>query len=110
MGIIRLKEGVRVAGLSPEIVLALQVAFSIWLEYGDEDLIVTSCREGKHSADSKHYKGDAIDLRSKFLGNTGQRVRALQSCLGPDFDVLWERRDTPDEHIHIEWDEKEPRL
>ncbi|HWR51224.1 MAG TPA: hypothetical protein VN428_08965 [Bryobacteraceae bacterium] len=99
-----LKPGVRVAGLRPEILLGVVAAERVFEEAG-VDLVVTACVDGKHSAGSLHYAGQAVDLRTRDLAaearpKLGVRIR---ECLGEDYDVVLE----PD-HIHLEFQPKRP--
>lgn len=98
-----IKQGVRVLGLRPEIVLALLVAESTFLLHGS-DLVVTSAIEGTHSRASIHYTGGAVDLRRPLDPATAQAVaRDLKADLGDDFDVVLEV-----DHIHVEFQPKAP--
>ena len=96
----RLKPGVKVAGIAPEIVLAAVIAQSI---LGDVELVITSALDGKHSVHSRHYQGNAIDIRTRDLVPTArQEFRdKLADALGPDFDVVLES-----DHLHVELDPK----
>ena len=68
--------------------------------------IITSCRDGRHSTKSWHYKGRAVDLRTNDLPEaTTLRIElALREELDHEFDVLLEGLGTSNEHIHIEFD------
>jgi hypothetical protein len=115
----RLKAGVRLGLLQPQIVLALQVAEKIFDRYY-VDLVITSCNDGRHMEGSKHYTGCAVDLRTKHIdgehtlavfgvsgGEVKQKIlRQLKRALGMDFDILLEGLGTAHEHIHLEWDPK----
>ena len=93
----RLKYGVSVAGVRPEIVLAMQVAESVLRELGEE-LVVTSCLDGQHGRNSLHYVGLAFDLRTRDLKVDPSEVTArLREALGPQFDIVLEPT-----HIHVE--------
>lgn len=100
----KLKPGVRVHGLRPEVVIAMLAAESVALRHGQE-LVVTSGIDGSHSRGSEHYKGDAFDMRTWWWGAAEQRVVAndLADALGTDFDVILEGN-----HIHVEYDPKDP--
>jgi hypothetical protein len=68
-------------------------------------LVITSINDGVHSTNSRHYKNEAIDLRSKnFL--TREMKRKFRSefelYLGPKFRVLLENLGTENEHFHIQ--------
>jgi hypothetical protein len=96
---IRLKTGVRAAGIRPEIVLAIQIAEGIWQAQGCE-LVVTSLTEGHHSRTSLHYAGAAVDFRIWYLDAELAR-RELADALGDDYDVILEK-----DHIHCEFQPK----
>lgn len=98
----RIKAGVRVHGLRPEILLALMVAESVYRRR-EAELVLTCGIDGQHSRGSKHYIGNAIDLRLHNLPpGTWQEVREeIAGALGIDYDVVLE-----DDHIHIEFDPK----
>lgn len=106
---IRLKPGVRLAQLAPQIVLAIATAESIWSKHGGTTLVITSCNDGKHSERSFHYQGKAVDLRTKNLPDfaRGQAVQELREALGLEFDVLHEAVGQKNEHAHVEYDVKD---
>lgn len=96
---ISLKEGIRVTGLRPEILLAIQIADGVWAEQGS-DLVVTSCTEGHHKRTSLHYSGAAIDLRIWHV-DAQQAANELAERLGDEYDVVLES-----DHIHCEFQPK----
>lgn len=99
-----IKAGVRLSGMRPEILLAAVAAERVYEKAGFE-CVVTSCVDGKHMAGSLHYKGAAIDLRTKHVPHAlelKQIVGRIKECLGPDFDVVLEQ-----DHLHIEFDAKQ---
>ena len=102
-----LKPGVRLLGIRPELVVAIIVARDIWSKH-NAPFVITSCVDGTHTRASKHYTGCAVDLRTHGLTNPAGAVRDLQTALGLDFDVIHEGPGTPQEHIHLEWDPKDP--
>lgn len=95
----KLKDGVTVMGIRPELVLALFIADRIWAGLGQE-LVVTSVTDGKHSRTSLHYAGQAADLRVNYFDAPTRQKAAdrLKDALGLDYDVIIE----PD-HIHLEF-------
>ena len=98
-----LKDGVKIAGICPELLVAVVVAERVYEKAGF-DCTITSCTEGQHMAGSLHYKGAAIDLRTKNIPHPvelKQIVDRLKLCLGADFDVVVET-----DHLHIEFDPK----
>ncbi len=99
---IKIKPGVRLYGIRPEMVLAIQVAAHIYEGFVSE-MWVTSCIDGEHKQNSKHYTGSATDFRTSNLpADKISTVRdAVAVCLGPDYDVVLEV-----DHLHIEFDPK----
>ena len=102
----KIKPGVDVSKLSPQGLLILVVAQQL-----RPSVRVTSGNDGKHMPTSKHYVGDAVDLGSKEFDRDDNEefCRALRGNLGADFDVIYEKVGTPDEHIHVEYDRKAGR-
>lgn len=97
-----LKPGVQFWGIHSRIVAALPVLEQIYSKFG-QDLVITSARDGVHKPHSKHYSGEALDLRT-FNLTPLERPEAhfdIHTALGSDFDVVLET-----DHIHIELDPK----
>ena len=96
----KLKSGVKLGQIKPEIVAACLVIEPILKRHGQE-LIITSCRDGRHSKNSKHYLGYAIDIRIWDLQQHNE-VEAvailLQDALTDEYYVHVE----PD-HIHLQF-------
>jgi len=99
-----IKQGVRVTGIRPEIMLAVITANDACREAG-VDCVITSVIEGKHDIGSLHYAGAAIDIRTRNMSAEQQHtvVNLLSLSLGDDYDVVHES-----DHIHIEWQPKQP--
>lgn len=65
--------------------------------------IITSGSDGKHGVNSLHYKGLALDFRTRDLSPLEQQ-ELKQMCLqdlGKDYDVVLE-----EDHLHVEFDPK----
>lgn len=105
---LRIKPGVKLLGLRPEIEVALDVASSIFIQiFPDQDLWITSALDGVHSANSLHYRGLALDLRTKFLPSRLEKLKfasLMRDCLGSDYDVVLEDLLGKNEHLHVEYD------
>ncbi len=88
----------------PQVWDAIETATTVYLEFG-YNCVVTSLCDGKHSKNSKHYEGNAVDFRTRHLTDDDvMPIReALVARLGPDYDVILEAT-----HIHVEYDPKEP--
>lgn len=98
----KLKPGVKLTGLSPQMALAALIVRDC---YGGGECTITSANDGTHSALSFHYKGNALDFRTKdYAGNKQALVTKIKEALGPEFDVVLESLGKENEHIHVEWD------
>lgn len=78
----------------------------IFLNHGKLAIITSGSEKFKHSAKrSRHYSGDALDLRSKHLDNDKKMevLEELKEALGDDFVVLLEGLGKPYEHYHIHY-------
>ncbi len=100
----KIKPGVRILGIRPEILLALMIAESLFNKENVE-LVITAAIDGKHSRASLHYTGAAVDLRIRHLplGGAEKIYGDLISALGSDYDVVLEKS-----HIHVEFQPKVP--
>lgn len=98
--IVSIKQGVRVRGLSNEILLALLVAQSVYSET-EAAMTITSLTDGRHGIGSLHHTGDAVDLRLPMPATREQIVSQLRTALGASYDVILES-----DHIHVEYDPK----
>ncbi len=113
---LRFKQKVKLNGIKPEMAPVFTIASEAYKELYNADCWVTSVCDGKHSDDSKHYVGYALDLRIRNLIDLKKFRRAgfnspelvekarkladsMQNYLGDNFDVVLERT-----HIHIEYD------
>lgn len=89
--------------VSPAIWLAILEASVVWGIHGADSLVVTALRDGKHRPASRHFRGEAVDLRTHNL-KPDELLKAhelLKAALGPKFAVLLENWGTPNEHVHI---------
>lgn len=93
----KFKKGVSILGIKTEMLVALQVCEYVYEIY-DEELVVTSVCDGKHSATSRHYQGMAIDTRTRYFTDQQKLLVAkeITNRLGKDFLVLVETN-----HLHI---------
>lgn len=103
-------------GVDPEY---LHSALALALYIGDEcarangfEIIVTHLGDGKHGTNSLHPKGRAADIRTKgidrnSIANTLAQWKAKLGDNGALYDILWEAQGTDNEHIHIEYDNKQ---
>ena len=96
-----IKNSVDLRGLSPQMALAYTIACKC---YGQYDCVITSANDSKHGPNSLHYKGQALDLRTRHLNGQGLQsvYHKLKESLGEQFDVVLEAN-----HIHVEFDPKD---
>ena len=99
-----IKSGVDLRGLTPQMAIAYTIACQC---YGQYDCVITSASDGKHGPNSLHYKGQALDLRTRHLNGQGLQAvyLKLKESLGEQFDVVLES-----DHIHVEWDPKDKSI
>jgi hypothetical protein len=96
-----LKPGVDMNGVQPEILEACAKIHHLMEATGRFTL--TACLDGKHKEGSLHYKGFAVDIRSKHIPEEKKDsvLAAIKATLGRDYDVILEAT-----HIHLEYDPK----
>jgi len=89
--------------LSPHLVLAMWVADQTYRAHlVASECVITSVADGKHGTNSLHYKGRAIDLRTREIppGVRPALFAELRGRLRPiGFDVIDEG-----DHFHVEYD------
>lgn len=106
---IRFKESVLIqhaerGRLRPQAWHAIYESAAVWEDHGAAEHVITSCLDGQHMATSLHYKGLAVDLRTRTLPTeeaVEAAVSALRLRLGRAYDVVHEPT-----HIHVEYDPK----
>lgn len=100
------KPTVRFTGMSVYTLHAIWTAELKAREHGLE-FRITSCVDGKHSENSLHYRGDAVDGTLFPMPNRVKWetiVGELIECLGPEFDIVLETaHGGRPSHIHIEF-------
>lgn len=79
--------------------VALPIIFEIYRDF-DASPVVTSGVDGVHRPDSLHYRGHALDFRTRHVQPDDRMAltAALAAALGDEFDVVLEV-----DHIHIEF-------
>lgn len=103
---ISVKEGVNLYGVHPDL-LRMAHAFmdALWAVAGVR-CVITSAWDRDHSKNSYHDCGFAIDVRSKEVPTLDQKLDVLRRVRSqfprPEYDVLLEAIDAPNEHYHGE--------
>jgi hypothetical protein len=101
----KLKRGVKLNSLTPQIVIALMVAQEEYAKVGTE-MVITSANDSTHRAGSDHYFGRAVDLRTRNLYKVHDKhglAKSIHDNLGNRFVCIFEGEGTPNEHIHLAW-------
>lgn len=107
----RLKRGVKLTGLTPQMAIANQIVNGVFKEFGVE-CVITSANDGTHGANSLHSRDGlcrAFDYRTHYVTLNGFEVKLrdeVKERLGDEFDVVMEGIGTPNEHLHVEHDPK----
>ena len=99
-----IKEGAKIAGLNIAMRPVLMVCEVVFNEH-KVPFVITSGLEGTHSAESLHYYGYAIDVRTRNIPESGMllsivsRIRDVLALKSYRYQVVLEEN-----HIHIEYD------
>lgn len=104
----KLKLGVKLKDLSPQMVLAAVIINNIYQALDPKaSCTITSANDSKHMRKSLHYSGNALDFRTHdFKGDKSTLLKEALTNLGEDFDVVFEGVGTPQEHLHVEYQPK----
>ena len=62
----KIKSGIQLSGLKPEMIIAILIVEPILDKY-DQPLGITSATDSQHSKTSRHYIGYGLDLRSRNI-------------------------------------------
>lgn len=96
----KLKPGVNLLGVQWQLFEASIKIEPIFNSAGAE-LVITSGVDGKHMIESLHYKGLALDFRTRDLKDPQDILKAVKAMLGQEFDVVLEK-----DHLHVEFQPK----
>ena len=116
---IRIKPGVELDSVHGKMFFAIAMADRVWMQLGSEECWITAANEPGHETNPDprrrfHLLPDgtcqAVDFRihqfTPFNKTEGRRI--LASILGRDYDVLLEAPGEANEHIHVQYDPKQP--
>lgn len=95
------KSGVVMWDMHPAVTDALPTMDTVSVATIGREALITTARDGEHMKTSLHYKGRALDLRTKDVADAVlvHYRDNLAEALGDDWDVVLERT-----HIHVEFD------
>lgn len=97
----KVKDGVNLSNIHEKMWSAVDKIAKVYSNHGVE-CVITSGRDGTHSAHSLHYAGKALDIRTNNIGSSADMAKIFQetkSSLGEEFDVVLEK-----DHLHVEYD------
>jgi conjugal transfer mating pair stabilization protein TraG len=96
---VKIKAGVQMSGIKPEMTLALQIVEPILISYGQE-LVITSATDSQHSKKSRHYIGYGLDLRSRDIPEEAREgvAQEMSEALGSEYYVVFEVH-----HFHVQF-------
>lgn len=105
---LKIKPGVHLTGLRPEMTPVLINAVAAFVDCG-ADAVVTAAVDGSHSRGSLHYVGLALDFRMKHVGPSEKAsvAKTMTESLGLLYDVVWEDAGGVNEHLHVEYQPKQ---
>jgi hypothetical protein len=85
---------------------ALTAVQQVWYNNGLAAPTITSIEDGEHMPNSKHYTGEAFDIRLNDIAGAihSELAREVQAVAGDAYDVLHEYHGTERDHLHIEFD------
>ena len=98
-----LKKGVSISKCRAEILIAaITIIEPLYIEFGKPCVVTSGSEKKKHSVKrSGHYRGDALDFRTRFFKTDSEKhlfLEALAKKLGPDFVCVLEKT-----HLHVHW-------
>lgn len=106
MAALSCKTSVRFREFTPALVRLLRGVFAVAQSCADvAAVVITSANDSAHGEHSRHYKNEALDLRSKSFPSAEAKERfsaSLRAELGPAFTVLFEGAGTDNEHWHLQ--------
>lgn len=97
---IKIKEGVTPRNLY------IMAAIANVAQLMNIEVVITAGTDGRHKKNSKHYTGDALDIRSKNVFEKKRFLDLVSIRLGDGYQCFMESERTPNEHFHIEYDPK----
>lgn len=95
-----IKDGVSLVKLAQVMLDACLTMQEVFTKH-NVDFVITAGDDGNHMTGSLHYRGYAVDLRSRHLGLVQQALilSDIKLQLGNDFDCILEG-----DHVHVEYD------
>ena len=101
------KPGVKIEKVNARLLTGLgALAIIMGEETGADTIVITSMNDGVHKEGSFHYSGRAADIRSKTFAREAVQntVDRFKLAWDKDYDLIWESKGLPNEHLHLEYD------
>lgn len=98
---VEFKAGVSVVGIQKETITLIAILNCYFFLRVGKPLVITSCTDGNHMKNSKHYSGYAIDIRTRHLNaqEIEKFVIWFKNTNDKMYDIVVEK-----DHIHVEYD------
>ncbi|SRR5581483_9448849 len=100
-------------GAAPQTWFAMGVFYALHSLLAGGRFVVTAVRDGKHEPGSKHYTGEAFDMRVWYI-TPEQRARIVEKArelLDPlGYDIISAETPGHQDHDHCEFDPKEGEI
>ena len=94
----KLKKGVKLLGVKPELIIGLIICNTVYEKHGVE-MVITSKTDGKHRDYSDHYKGYGMDLRTRNIPDVQTRSAiemGIKESITEDYRIIFEK-----DHFHF---------
>jgi len=97
---IEVKESADLSMIDPRMWVRIGDIHAVFARHG-RACIITSGRDGRHGPHSHHYRGRALDFRTRHLSEAEKlKISSeIRARLEPEFDVVLEKT-----HLHVEFD------
>lgn len=97
------KDGVDISNIKGRMYLPLLLAKGWREKNGFTEVVIVSGNDGKHKAGSLHYKGLAVDIRTRDLTYKQKKdyFNYIKGYLPKHYEIYNEKN-----HIHIEYDDR----
>lgn len=102
----KIKKGVSLIGIQPQIAIALVIIDPILKMYGEQVVITEGTGGDPHMRSSKHRLGFAIDIRSKNIDDDGVKndiLADIRNALGDEYYAQISNQGKENECFHIQY-------
>lgn len=100
---VQFKDGVPTTTLNPVMKMYANILAYIHFDMFKKYMVITSTTDGKHGRNSLHYKGLAVDIRTR--DKTSEEIYKFRTFLKIHFDKMLDIV-VENDHMHVEYDPK----